>query len=132
MKVILLNECDKYIYPEGIDNLDDFVDYAENSEKMFTKMKKLFDENGLENFFIDTESKDVYINFDNIATIEETEVNVVNEIEFFNLLKLLEINLCTGCNNNGNEETGCDSIINKRDKLDLDANICWLQEEFEE
>lgn len=131
MKVLLINECDKFLYPEGIDNLDSFLEFVENSETMFIRMQKLCDENGLVDFFIDNEIRNVYINFNNVEMVEESTANVVSETDFYDLLKLLETNICSGCQNNGNPETDCDSITGKRDKLDLDCGSCWLKEEIE-
>ena len=89
-------------------------------------MKYLNDDAGTAPFFIRDDIKTVYVNFNNITTIEEEEVMLLTDSEFEEQLAPFTDDICAGCVFDGNPETGCDRILTKRDKINILDETCLL------
>ncbi len=126
IKAIKTNEVEFYLYPEGISTLDDFVEKVVIPNDGFVKMRYLNDDAGTAPFFIRDDIKTVYVNFNNITTIEEEEVMLLTDAEFEDQLAPFTDEICEGCVFDGNPETGCDRIVNKRDKINILEETCML------
>ena len=126
IRVIKTNEVEFYLYPEGISSLDEFVEKVIVPGNGFVKMQTLNDDAGTAPFFIRDDIKTVYVNFNNITTIEEEEVMLMTDAEFEDQLAPFTDDICAGCVFDGNPETGCDRILTKRDKIDILEESCIL------
>ena len=126
IKAIKTNEMEFYLYPEGISSLDEFVEKVVIPNEGFVKMQYLNDDAGTAPFFIRDDIKSVYVNFNNITTIEDEEVMLMSDAEFEDQLAPFTDEICAGCVFNGNPETGCDRILTKRDKINILEETCLL------
>jgi len=131
MKILMIDGFDKYLYPQEIKTLNEFMDYIKEHKNSFIELKKLDDENESELFFIKEDVKTTYVNFNNVTTIEETKVNIITNTEYDKKIRKIANSICEGCPINGASELGCDTIKNKRRHINLDDETCSLREDAE-
>ena len=134
-KVIKTNEMEQYLYPDNIANLDQFVEEVVKKNDGFVKMQYLNDDAETNPFFVHEDIRTVYVNFNNLTTIEEDEVMLMSDSEFEEQLAPFCYDICSGCAFDGNPETGCDRILRKRDKINILEESCFLytdQDELED
>lgn len=129
LKVIRTGDMDCLMFPEGVTSLDEFVKKNISKDNMFMKMRILSDDAGTEPFFLKEDIKDIYVNFNNVSTLYEDEVFLLTVQEFEENLRPFTDEICDGCLLNGNPETGCDRVINKRDKINIIEGECFLYQE---
>lgn len=135
IKVIKTNETDAFLFPKGISTLDEFYEKVISKKSGFIKMQLLSDNALTGPFFIQKDIQDVYVNFDNISVLYEDEAFLLSVAEFEKNLKPFVEDICEGCMLDGNPETDCDKIINKRDKINVIEGSCFLyqsEDDFEE
>jgi|GEM_PF-1037666 len=132
MKVLMIDGFDKYMYPDGINDLAGFMEYVENSDTMFSEMFKLDDENCCDPYYIREEAEKVYMNFNAVSTIQEADVYVLSAKEYDAKLSQTVKTVCRGCEMDGDADFGCDSLKSKREHIDIENNICMFRDDAEE
>lgn len=125
-KVIKTNELEQYLYPDGIANLDQFMKEVVNKSDGFVKMEYLNNDAETNPFFVHEDIKTVYVNFNNMTTLEEDEVMLMSDAEFEDHLAPFADEICENCVFDGNPGTGCDRILRKRDKINILEESCFL------
>ncbi len=128
-KVLILSECMKCLYPKGTETLEDFMDQLEKTERTFIEMYKLDDDKTIDPYYVEEDITKIFINFDSVESVSEGEVEILKAEQFDRVLSKLAKICCSDCENDGESETGCDSLPGKRDKIDLETKSCWLKEE---
>ena len=81
-KVIKTNEMEQYLYPDNISSLDQFVEEIVEKSSGFVKMQYLNNDSETNPFFVSEDIKTVYVNFNNLTTLEEDEVMLMSDAEF--------------------------------------------------
>ncbi|MEA4922672.1 MAG: hypothetical protein VB031_04810 [Eubacteriaceae bacterium] len=128
MKVLLLDDCYKYLYPDGVKDLDGFIGFLKKQKEVFIPMEKLDDESSVDPYYIEGEEKQVHINFSQIGSIEESDASVISAEEYDRRMAPVIRTMCPECMFEGDPDMKCDSVENKRDKIDIDINGCALFE----
>jgi len=128
INALITNECEKFLFPEGIRTLDEFIQWLKKSKDMFICMKQLDDDKSCDPYFIEGETKDVYINFSQIATVEEGFAYIISADEYDKMISSVINKFCPKCIYDGDEEMNCNNIEGKRPKINIDEQECW---EFE-
>ena len=134
-KIIRTNEMEQYLYPDGITNLDQFMEEVVLKNDGFVKMEYLNNDADTNPFFVHEDIKTMYVNFRNLTTLEEDEVMLLSDAEFEEQLAPFADEICEHCIFDGNPETGCDRILRKRDKINIIEDSCFLfadEREFDE
>lgn len=132
LKVIKTDDFNSLLFPAGINSLDEFVEKVLTVSDGFIKMQMLSDDAGTEPFYLKEDIKDIYVNFNNVSTLTEEEAIILSVNEFEQNLKPFVDEICQGCMLEGNPETGCDKIINKRDKIDIIEGECFLYQDADD
>ena len=125
-KVIKTNEMEQYLYPDNISSLDQFVEEVVSKSNGFVKMQYLNNDSDTNPFFVSEDIREVYVNFNNLTTLEEDEVMLMSDAEFEEQLAPFTYDICRGCAFDGNPDTGCDRILRKRDKINILEEKCFL------
>lgn len=131
-KVIKTNEMEQYLYPDDIFSLDQFMEEVVRKSDGFVKLRYLNNDAETNPFFVNEDIRTVYVNFNNLTTIEEDEVMLMTDSEFEEQLAPFAYDICDGCAFDGNPDTGCDRILRKRDKLNIIEESCFLYTSEEE
>jgi hypothetical protein len=131
-KVIKTNEMEQYLYPDNISTLDQFMQEIVAKSDGFVKLQYLNNDSETNPFFVSEDVKTVYVNFNNLTTIEEDEVMLMSDAEFEEQLAPFTFDICKGCAFDGNPDTGCDRILRKRDKINILEESCFLYTDPEE
>ena len=85
-KIIRTNEMEQYLYPDGITNLDQFMEEVVLKSDGFVKMEYLNNDADTNPFFVHEDIKTMYVNFRNLTTLEEDEVMLCCESLFEEML----------------------------------------------
>ena len=96
-KVIKTNEMEQYLYPDNISSLDQFVEEIVEKSSCFVKMQYLNNDSETNPFFVSEDIKTVYVNFNNLTTLEEDEVMLMSDAEFEEQLAPFTYDICKGC-----------------------------------
>ena len=123
MKVLLINDCDRYYYPENIKTLEDFIEYISTYSNEFIPLYMLQIEKCNHPYYIIEETKLYYISKSNITNITEDNVYVLPEKEYIKKLKQVINEVCVTCSNYSDESL-CDNLKECRSRLCLDGT-CW-------
>ncbi len=126
LKVMNTSEMEYYMYPDGVNSLDGFMGTLQKNNSRFVKLKYLNNDAETAPNFVQEDIKDIYVNFNNISTVEETEVFLLTDEEFEERMEPFTDRICAGCIFDGNPETGCDRILTKRDKINIIEENCFL------
>lgn len=128
MKVLDL-DYSYYYYPQGIDGLDEFVEYANKHYDSFIKLKCFETEKCVFPYLISDHTKDIYVNVASLGKISEVEVTVLSASEYDARLKQVVAEKCIDCVHY-KEETEGDNLKGHRDRISLDGE-CWGYEKKE-
>lgn len=123
-RVLLLNGCEWYVYPEGTDGLDAFME-AFGRKDGFIPLNRLSVDVCLAPYFIESEIRRVYVNLRQVQTVEEDEIFLLPDRDAYDA-RLAEVaeRVCVGCAHYEEERQG-DNLEGHRDKLSLDGS-CFL------
>lgn len=122
MKVLVINDCDYYLYPDSSMSLEDFVKYANTHMGRLVPMIMLKEEKCSHPFYIEEEKKLYYLNPSKIETVTEEEVTVLSRMEYNKRLQTLINDVCMNCVSYEEDmENDCEGI---REKMCLDGK-CW-------
>ena len=81
MKVIFDN-WNYYKYPQGIENIEQFVAYLNENYHSFIKLEGLSDKNCIPPFFIEENVTTLYVNAARLVYVREEEVTVMKKKEY--------------------------------------------------
>ena len=123
MKALYLNGC-YYQFPEGIENINDFILYLKDDKNVFVSLKRYETENCVHPYYIHEEVKQVFVNISAVVEIEECEINVLSRCEYDERLWECVERVCKDC---VSYEEG-DDLKGHRDKLNLDGECFWKRE----
>lgn len=118
-----------YEFPEGMENLEDFINFVNSCDCRFVKMTEYLEDNCKSPYFIEEDKLTVYINFYTVSAISEVSgVTVLSRAEYKERLREAVRKKCHDCVNfNGD----LDSIDTHFERLSLDGN-CWSYEKCED
>lgn len=120
MKVLCFNKYQRYLYPKGITNLDDFAEYINKINQRFIQLVFLSDENCVHPYYIMEDAQITYVNIDQVGQISEEDVSVLPLVEYNRRLCDCINCLCINCANYEDDQIG-DNFKGHRDKLCLDG-----------
>lgn len=126
MKILEI-DYDYYYYPQGISCIEDFIAYANENYNSFIKLTRFETENCAFPYFISEETKPVYINIASIDIICETEVTVLDRLDYDIRLEQVVKQKCINCVHYEEDNEG-DNLKGHREKLSLDGK-CWGYEQ---
>lgn len=118
---LLQVDYDYYKFPDGIENIEEFVEFVNSGGQQFIKMTKLCDDHCVPPYFIEEDQKTVYVNFLQYNTIEEVSGKVMLRIEYERKLRDIVQQKCLDC---ANFEGDPDDLSGHYSKLCLDGT-CW-------
>lgn len=127
MKVIEM-DCEFYLYPKGINNLEELKTFFNENFKSFISLKRINDAMGVFPHFIEEEVEDTIVNVSNISNIYEREVSFIKREEYIKKLKKLASVVCKDCLCYG-DECMTEKIETYIDKLCLDGECDFKEEE---
>lgn len=84
-------------YPEGIDNIKDFVDCMNEHYNSFVELEIFEEKDCVDPYFIEGKTQIKYFNPSRIMRIEEAEIHVCSESEYEQKLKDVIANKCINC-----------------------------------
>ena len=124
MKLLAIDSS-YYKFPDGIETLEEFVDFVNNSEKRFVRLTEYLEDNCRAPYFIEEDKLTVYINIFSVSAISEvSDARILSREEYKECLREVVRNKCIDCVNfNGD----LDSIDTHFERLSLDGN-CWSYE----
>ncbi|HBL83826.1 MAG: hypothetical protein A2Y17_08200 [Clostridiales bacterium GWF2_38_85] len=120
MKVLCFSRYQRYLYPKGVGNLDDFAGFLNKCGSKFVQLVFLSEENCVHPYYIMEDAERVYINVDQVSQISEEEVFVLPSVEYDRRLCECVGCLCTNCANYEDDQIG-ENFKGHRDKLCLDG-----------
>lgn len=116
-----------YSFPDGIDSLEAFIEYANQHYHSFVKMK-IYEENKcVFPHLIEDEYKEVYVNIGQADKISEVEVTLLPRKEYDRRLLEVVKKKCVSCEH----FTGIELDDATREKLSLDGE-CFRYEKKED
>lgn len=119
MKVLKI-DYSYYFYPDGMTNLDSFMEYVNKNLNRFIPLVQLLEDNCVEPFFIDTDKVKCYINLTTVANIIERDVTILSKEEYDKRLADCIAKNCTDCESYIEDKLG-DNLKGHRNKLRLDG-----------
>lgn len=128
MKVLLINDCDYYLYPDSSMTLEDFVKFANTHMGRLVPLVMLKEEKCTHPFYIEEEKQLYYLNPSRIETVTEAEVTVLSRKEYNKRLEILMNEVCINCA--CYEEDQENNFEGVREKMCLDGQ-CWDFESLE-
>ena len=126
MKLLKI-DSDYFLFPEGIRSVADFVKIVNCSKQYFMEMTLLDEGHCVAPYFIEEDKKKVYINFDQVRTIEEVDGKVMLRVEYERCLRELVKKKCADCVHFVGD---FDDMSGHVERLRLDGH-CWGYEKQE-
>ena len=124
MKVLKCN-CDFYSYPDGISNIEQFVDDLNEKYHSFIKLKLWKEDECCEPYFVETEYEYLYVNVAQISEVTEADITLLSKDEYDRRLTEVVNRKCLDCKHYEEDEEGCDHLAGHRSKLSLDGDCFW-------
>ena len=129
MKALIL-DCDYFLFPERISNIDEFVKFINDKYHSFVKMVRLKKDNCVPPYFIEGDVEDVYVNIAEITEITSEEIFIISEEEYMARLKEIVETKCINCTSY-EEEADEDSLKGHREHISLDGD-CFFYKKVKE
>ena len=120
MRLLLIDHL-YYKYPDGIDSLEEFINYINTSKTKFVKMTELPEDHCVAPYFICEDAKTVYLNFAGVSRIEEISGKIMLRIEYERKLKEVVRTKCHDCVHFGGD---FDDLDGHCDTLSLAGDCC--------
>lgn len=115
-----------YYYPQDISCIDDFMEYANSHYNSFIKLTRFETQNCAFPYFINEDTKDVYVNIATMEIITEAEVTVLCRQDYDIRLEQVVKKKCIDCVHYEETAEG-DNLKGHRERLSLDGE-CWEYE----
>lgn len=127
MKILQLDDS-YFRFPDGMDSVEEFVDFVNSDSPKFTKMIMLSDDHSVAPYFIEEERKVVHVNCSQVKVIEEIDGHVMPRAEYKRRLLDVVRKKCVTCAHfNGNS----DELVGHYERLRLDG-YCWGYEKMQD
>lgn len=130
MKAIVLNNINYCKYPEGIENIEQFVDYCNKHYNSFIKLIKYSEENCCSPYFIENEFEEIYLNISSIHRIHEEEITILSKAEYDTRLRKVVAEKCIYCVNYESEASE-DDLKGHRGNISLDGECFYFEKKSE-
>lgn len=128
MKVLAIDYA-YFKYPENIGSVDEFAKYLNNNYNSFIKLTEYCDENCVEPYFIESETKEVYVNPSRIKAFSEHDITLLSKDEYGKRLEKTVKEKCANCQHY--KEHLEDNLKGHWGKISLDGE-CVFYEPIEE
>jgi hypothetical protein len=123
MKAIVINNHMYCTYPQGINTIEQFIEYLDNHYHSFIKLTRFTEEGCRAPYFIENNLDTMYLNVSMIHHVHEETITVLNKEEYDKRLNEVVTRKCVNCANYS--EVGCeDSLDGYRENINLDGE-CW-------
>lgn len=122
MKILEI-DYDYYYYPKDISGIDQFIEYANAHYNTFIKLTRFETENCTFPYFINEDTKEVYVNIARMEKITEAEVTVLPRIDYEIRLEQVVKKKCIDCVHYEEAAEG-DNLKGHRGRISLDGE-CW-------
>ena len=113
-----------YYFPEGITDIDEFVNFLNNNNNKFIKMTKLNEDNCVSPYFKAEETTKVYLTTSYCTYLEEIEATILTKEEYNERLRQLVKTKCVSCEYYVDDDNADDPLDGHYDTLCLDGH-CW-------
>ncbi len=123
MKILNI-DYDFFKYPDGINSIDEFIDYLEDSDSYFIKLTQLVADNCRFPYFVEEDVKELYLGIPNITKIIEVQATILPRAEYEERLKKIVAEKCVHCENYTEDCEG-DNLKGHRDTITLDGD-CYI------
>ena len=99
MKVALINNLNYCKYPDGINNIKDFIEFLNKNFNSFFEVECLVEEGCVAPFYIEEDLKieKQYWNPTNIRLVKEAEVSILRRYEYEEKLRTVISEKCVHC-----------------------------------
>lgn len=126
MKVLNI-DGEYFLYPNGINSVDEFSVLLDTYNHKFIKIRKLFEKNCVSPYYIFEEIKEIHLSVSNINEFVEEEVVILNRDEYEKLLNNVKNKLCSRCEER--EDCFANQKEEYRESLCLDGTCFGFCEE---
>lgn len=130
MKAIVLNNINYCKYPDGIQNIEQFVNFCNQHYNSFVKFTKYSEENCCSPYFIENEFEETYLNVSLIRLIHEEEITILSKEEYDERLKNVVATKCINCVNYESEALE-DDLKGHRGNISLDGECFYFEKKSE-
>jgi hypothetical protein len=133
MKILILDNL-PFMYPEGIDNLEDFTEYANKNFYSFVQLNEISMKDCVYPYFVEDDITPRYVNLSLFKYYFEDDVELLSRYEYDERLKVLQEAICVHCKNYSEDDEG-DNLDGHRDEMRLDGycpNFDPIDDDFEE
>ena len=130
MKVLHISAFgENYLYPNGVNSVEEFKSFLENYESKFLPLRRLFEKNCVSPYYILEEIKEVFVSVAHIDEFFEQEVVVLDREQYEKMLENIKNNLCASCEDRGECLSSKREVY--REKICLDGTCDEFCEEDE-
>lgn len=121
MKILLLDGL-PCLYPDGINSIDDFIEYVNDNITSFIPMTELVTKDCVYPYLVEEDTMVRYINMSLVKSILEDDVEILSRFEYDERLKDLQEEICIHCMNySENLDPDADNLEGHRDEMRLDG-----------
>ena len=123
--VALINNVQYSKFPEGINNITEFIEFLNENYHSFVELEFLIEEGCVAPFYIEEDLKieKQYWNPSNIRLVKEAEASILRRWEYEEELKKVISEKCVNCVHYEEDAEG-DNLKGHREKISLDGE-CW-------
>ena len=127
--VALIDNVQFCKFPEGINNITEFVEFLNENYHSFVELEFLIEEGCVAPFYIEEDLKieKQYWNPSNIRLVKEAEASILRRWEYEEELKKVISEKCVNCVHYEEDAEG-DNLKGHREKISLDGE-CWGYEQ---
>jgi hypothetical protein len=119
MKILVLDSM-PFMYPEGIDSLEEFTEYANENFYRFVPLNELSMKDCVYPYFVEDDITTRYVNLSLIKSYFEDDVELLSRYEYDERLRDLQEVVCIHCKNYFENPDG-DNLEGHRDEMRLDG-----------
>ena len=125
INVALIDNVQYCKFPNGINNIKDFIEFLNGNYHSFVELEFLIEEGCVAPFYIeeDLKTEKQYWNPSNIRLVKEAEVSILRRWEYEEKLKKVVSEKCVDCVHYQEDAEG-DNLKGHREKISLDGE-CW-------
>lgn len=124
MKILVLDDV-PFMYPDGMNSIEEFLDYVNENFYSFIPLNELSTENCVYPYFVEDDISTRYINISLIKSFSEDDVELLSRYEYDERLKELQEIICIHCANYEENPNG-DNLEGHRDEMRLDGHCPYF------
>ncbi len=130
MKVLLLDGI-PCMYPEGIDSIEEFIEYANENFSSFIPIIEYVTTECVYPYLVEEDVRERYVNLSLINSIMEDEVEVLTREEYDERLSELRDEICVNCTDYEEDSEG-DNLKGHRNHMNLDGYCPYFEPRTDE